>query len=335
MPRISTFKTVGSSWTADALLDQWRASLQEQDRSPGTVKKYTQALAHFLAWYEAQEQRPLAVTELTPIALIGYRNALQHDAQKAVSTINLRLVALRTWCAWLVEQGYLAHDPAARVKLVRSAQTAKRDGLTNAQVHALLRQAQLSGYAERNYAIVQILLQTGIRIAECSDLTLGDITLGERKGELLVRAGKGNKVRSVPLNASVRDVLAVYVAPRLGVASPTLKAVAAAWPQATEPLAFAPLFTSQKGGGLSASAIGQLLADLVRTAGTLVPQSTSAHTLRHTFARTYLTQFPGDIVGLATLLGHSSLETTRLYSQPSVEQLSARVEQLPLNAYAH
>ena len=45
---------------------------------------------------------------LTPIALIGYRNHLQHEQQKSVSTINLRISALRAWCGWLVDQGYLA-----------------------------------------------------------------------------------------------------------------------------------------------------------------------------------------------------------------------------------
>jgi len=56
-----------------------------------------------------------------------------------------------------------------------------------------------------------------------------------------------------------------------------------------------------------------MIADLVQAAGELVPEETSAHMLRHTFARSYLAQYPGDVVGLATLLGHSSLDTTRLY----------------------
>lgn len=77
-----------------------------------------------------------------------------------------------------------------------------------------------------------------------------------------------------------------------------------------------------------------MIADLVKVAGELVPEETSAHTLRHTFARSYLAQYPGDVVGLATLLGHSSLDTTRLYSQPEVSQLATRVERLEINAYS-
>jgi site-specific recombinase XerD len=135
-------------------------------------------------------------------------------------------------------------------------------------VHALLRQAHTSRDEERNYAILQALLQTGIRLSECAALTLGDITFGERNGTLRVRAGKGNKARSVPLKASAREALAAYLS------------------------------------------------------------------LRLSSARSYLAQYPGDVVGLATLLGHSSLDTTRLYCQPEASQLAARVEQLDINAYS-
>lgn len=334
MQHVTPLKTERHDQTPHELLERWCVFLQEHDHSPGTVKKYTQAVFHFLSWYEQEERVPLKLAALTPIALIGYRNELQHEQHKSVSTINLRVSALRAWCAWLVDQGYLLLDPAARVKLVGGEVGSKREGLSSAQVNALLRHTQASRDPARNYAIVQVLLQTGIRLSECSSLTLGDITFGERGGVLLVRAGKGNKVRSVPLNSSARDALATYVAPRLGIEKASIKAVAAKWPKPASPRAFEPVFESQKGGALTTSAMGQMIADLVKAAGDLVPEETSAHTLRHTFARNYLAQYPGDLVGLATLLGHSSLDTTRLYSQPSVEQLSTRVEQLNINAYA-
>jgi site-specific recombinase XerD len=246
----------------------------------------------------------------------------------------VRISALRAWCAWLVDQDYLATDPAARVKLVSGQEGSKREGLSSTQVNALLRQAQVSRDPERNYAIVQVLLQTGLRLSECSALMFGDIAFGERSGTLLVRAGKGNKVRSVPLNASAREAIAAYVAPRLSVGKPSIKEVSAKWPKPKLDESSEPLWVSQKGGALTASAIGQMIADLVKAARELVPEETSAHTLRHTFARSYLAQYPGDVVGLATLLGHSSLDTTMLYSQPSTRQLATRVEHLSLNAYS-
>src|SRR2546421_6904761 len=231
MQRVSPLKTERHDQAPHELLECWRVFLQEHDHSPGTVKKYTQAVVHFLVWYEQEERLPLQLAALTPIALIGYRNELQHEQHKSISTINLRISALRACCAWLVDQGYLSLDPAARVKLVGGTVGSKREGLPSSQANALLRQAQASRDPARNYAIVQVLVQTGIRLSECSGLTFGDITFGERSGLLLIRAGKGNKVRSVPLNASARDALATYVAPKLGVVKPSIKAVASQWPK--------------------------------------------------------------------------------------------------------
>lgn len=302
MQRITTLKTESASYSPATLLSSWQQYLQENDHAASTVKKYVQAVSHFLIWYDQEERTELLLSSLTPIALIGYRNELQHEQHKSINTINLRVSALRSWCSWLVDQGYLASDPSTRVKLVSGQTESKREGLTGSQVNALLRQAQSSRDPLRNYAIVQVLVQTGIRLSECSNLTFGDITFGERSGTLLVRAGKGNKVRSVPLNSSARDAIATCVAARLEVEKASIKAVAAKWPKPKTPASFLPLFESQKGGPLTTSAMGQMIADLVHATGELVPQETSAHHLRHTFARSYLSQYPGDIVGLATLL---------------------------------
>ncbi len=58
---ITTFKTDRNVWTPEALLEAWQRSLQEQDRSAGTVKKYTQAVARFLSWCEQEEHAPLTL----------------------------------------------------------------------------------------------------------------------------------------------------------------------------------------------------------------------------------------------------------------------------------
>jgi len=289
-PHVTPLKIDRKEWAPQQLLELWRQHLQGKDRSAGTIKKYIQAVAHFCAWYEQVEQAPLTLSTLTPIALIGYRNELQHEQHKSLSTINLHISALRAWCGWMTEQSYLAADPAARVKLVGGETSSSRTGLKSAQVNALLRQAQISRDKERNYAVVQVLLQTGIRLSECAALTFEDITFGERSGLLRVRAGKGNKARSVPLNASAREAIAVYVALRLGMEKPSLKTVAAKWPRPKSPQSFEPLWLSQKGGALTTSAMGQMLAELVKAEGELVPEGTSAHTLRHTFARCYLAE---------------------------------------------
>jgi len=248
--------------------------------------------------------------------------------------VNGHISALRTWCIWLTEEHYLEANPAKRIKLVGRQEASSRQGLSSNEVNALLRQIQSSRDAVRNYAIAQILLQTGMRLDECSHLVLTDIEFGERSGRITIRFGKGNKARIVPLNASARASLADYLAPRFG-CEPTIRAVAAAWPRTPLQARSSPLWNSQKGGPLTTSAMRQMLDSAVRDAAArgLVPANTSAHTLRHTFARNYLAEFPGDLVGLASLLGHTSLDTTRLYSQPTLEHLATRMEQLSQNAY--
>src|SRR5689334_883447 len=99
--RITSLKTEQKEWNLQELLDLWQQHLQEHDRSAGTIKKYTQAVVRFLNWYEGEEQAPLQLSALTPIALIGYRNELQHEQHKSTSTVNIQVSALRTWCGWL------------------------------------------------------------------------------------------------------------------------------------------------------------------------------------------------------------------------------------------
>lgn len=319
----------------DALLELWLVELRGNDLASGTVRRYRSAITSFLAWYSKEEQRSLTLEQLSPIILIGYRNFLQRIQKRATSTVNGHISAVRAWCAWLTEEHYLETNPAKRVKLVGRQEASSREGLSPSQVNALLRQVQSSHDTTRNYAIVQVLLQTGMRLDECSQLTLADMEFGERSGRVTIRSGKGNKARTIPLNTSARTALAEYLAPRFG-CEPTVKAVAAAWPRSLSQERSTPLWSSQKGGTLTASAMRQMLDIVVRAAATrgLVPAITSAHTLRHTFARNYLAENPGDVVGLASLLGHTSLDTTRLYSQPTLEQLTKRVESLNQNAYS-
>lgn len=316
--------------TSTLLHDQWLTDLRA-DRAARTVQRYGGAVRHFLAWYARQEARPLALADLTPITLVGYRAALQQTA--AARTVNTHVCALRSWCAWLAAHGVVERNPAARFRLVGRQEPAAPSGLIPNEVNALVRAAGRSRHPARDTALVQLFLQTGLRLSECAALAWIDLTVGEKAGAVVVRAGKGNKARAVPLNASVRGALAAYGGPLLDV-DRTLKAVAAAWPRrhADQPV---PLWRSQKGGRLSASAIWRVIAGLVRDAAGrgLVPPTTSPHTLRHTFARRYLATHPGDLVGLAALLGHSTLETTRLYVHPTADQLAARLEQLDLNAY--
>ncbi len=327
-------KQVGHS-AIEGLVSKWARDLESADRSGHTVRAYLGAVRGFLLWYSDEERRSTDLADLTPIALLGYRNELQHGRARSTSTVNTRLAGLRSFCGWLVDQGYLPADPSSRLRSVGRQGPPAPKGLTDKQVNALLREASRSRHPARDYALVHVLLQTGMRIGECAALDFEDISFGERGGSVTIRAGKGNKARSVPLNASARQALAGYTAMTLEV-EPTVPAVAKAWPRRRRGADGSPLWSSQKGGRLSVQAMRRVIDCLVRgcSARGLLPEDASAHTLRHTFAAFYLKDNPGDLVGLATLLGHSSLDTTRIYGQPTAEILGSRVDRLSLNAYA-
>lgn len=313
-------------------LPAWSRQLQADDFAAATVTRYVGAVRGFLAWHGRQEGRSTQFVDLTPIALMGYRRALQQT--RATATTNLHVTALRSWCQWLSDRALLNENPAARLKTVGHVEPDAPTALSDKAVNALLRAARSSRHGKRNYAICQILLQTGMRIGECQPLRWQDIDYGERKGTVLIRAGKGNKARSVPLNGSARSALAEYVAPLLECDADS-KSVTAAWKEISPGRKPQPLWVSQKGRALSASAMWRMFTTLVAdcAARGLAPEGATPHALRHTFAHRYLDQHPGDLIGLARILGHESLETTRVYLRLTTEDLAQRVEQLPINAY--
>lgn len=197
------------------------------------------------------------------------------------------------------------------MRTVRNRQPA---GLTDAEVHAVLRAAGASshGLAARNYALVQLMLQAGLRVGEVAALSIGDVTLHERSGSVRIRHGKGLKAREVPLNATARRALRQYLGER-GTST-----------------AAAPLFLSSRAEAMPVRSIQASIAAIAHRAR-IRRITVSAHALRHTFALSYLRDNPGKLVELAGLLGHDSRDTTAVYTRPSGDDLAADLERSRLN----
>jgi integrase/recombinase XerC len=241
--------------------------------------------------------------------VLSYRQHLVNVARLRSSTINQRLQAIRCLCRWAEREGFLKSNPAAVVKSLHVAKRRRPTGLTEPEVHSLLRVAGESkrGRAKRNYGLLQLLLQTGLRVGELTSLKLGDVQIRDRSGEVQVREGRGNKEREVPLNASARRALGAYLQLR------------------HEAQPGDPLFLSDRDRAFSPRAIQTLLQRLARRAK-IARLHVTPHLLRHTFALNYLRQNPGKLVQLANLLGHESLDTTAIYTQPSGEELAKASE---------
>ena len=288
-------------------------SLARDDLAPATLRGYRYDLRHFLAWHRSVQDDGFAIERLAEYELIAYR---QHmiAAGRRPATVNRRLDALRRLCRWARGTGALAADAARDVRPVHTTRNQQPVGLSDIEVHALLRAAGASshGLAARNYAMVQLMLQVGLRVGEVAALRVADIVLSDRSGSVRIRHGKGLKAREIPLNATARRALKQYLEDR----------------QASDK--DAALFVSSRDTAMPIRTIQAVIASVARRAR-LKRVAVSAHTLRHTFALGYLRDNPGKLVELASLLGHDSLDTTAIYTRPSRDDLAADLERSHLN----
>ena len=306
-----TLREIRTAATADhPWLGRFRSDLERADLAPATVEGYLKDIRLFLHWQAREDEFPT----LSEGELIAYRPHLTGQCRLRPATVNRRLEALRRLCRWARAEGGLKDDIAGTVKPVRVERNRQPVGLTGTEVHGLLRAAGTSGHghARRDYALVQLLVQSGLRVGEASALRLADVELRERTGNLRVRNGKGRKEREVPLNATARRALRQYLDQR-----------PSAGPEAS-------LFLSGRDTPLPIRSIQAIIGRLAARAH-IERVPVSAHTLRHTFALSFLRANPGRLVELASLLGHDSLDTTALYTRPSADHLAADVERSPLN----
>lgn len=147
----------------------------------------------------------------------------------------------------------------------------------------------------------------GVRLAELAALDVDDVAVSARKGRVIVRRGKGDAWREVPLNTEARAAVGDWLKERL------------TWPGAESQA----LFLSRRGARLTVRAIDLV----VRAIGADAGLELSAHVLRHT-CFTNLVRAGHDLVLVAEVAGHRRLETTRRYSLPSEADRAAAMESL-------
>lgn len=289
-----------------ALLEAFKQHLLAEDTSQNTVNAYVSDLSQFMNWY-IQTFDAFDVDEVTPTDIRDYRAFLQEQIPPAApATINRRLASLRHFFTWAKGQHLTVTQPMERIRNVESTVQGPKS-LDRKQWNRLQRCIEQAKGPQgvRDRCIVLVLYHTGLRAGELAALCVHDLTLGERSGHVQVRRGKGNKARSVPLNADVRAALRDYLQVR---------------PSCQEPR----LFLGQRGEPLSAHAIYDVVVKYGRLAGL---KEVTPHTLRHTFARTLIVAGIS-LNDVADLLGHSRLDTTRIYTRASGVDLAAAVEKL-------
>jgi len=297
-----------------AWLQTFLDRLAADDLSAATRRGYRYDLLQFVKWYAALNNASPELAQVTEHDLIAWRQHMLKRGGLKAASINRRLEAVRRLLRWAEGCGAVTRNVALQVKSVRVIREGQPLGLTAAEVHGLLRAAGESshGLARRNYALVQLMLQTGLRIGEVAVLRRRDIVLRDRAGTVRVRSGKGLKERVVPLNATARRALRQLLEQDPGAA-----------PEAA-------VFQSGRNASMPVRSIQNVIAALARRAKLNSP-GISAHSLRHTFALAWLRQHPHRLIELSQLLGHESLDTTAVYTRASAADLARGIEQTPFN----
>jgi integrase/recombinase XerC len=239
----------------------------------------------------------IAAEKITPDHIRGYLA----DAMKGLSraTVQRRLFAIKAFFRWR-EAMAGAINPA---RALRSPKANRRlpAVLPENDVRRLIEAdtEDLRPAALRDRAIMETLYSTGLRVSELVGLDWRDVD--EEVGVVLVRSGKGNKDRMVPIGEPALDALIAW-----------RRAMPVAWELD------GPVITNLRGGRLTTRAVEMILSRRIMDAG--LTTSITPHGLRHCFA-THMLNAGADLRSIQEMLGHASLATTQRYTHVSINRL--------------
>lgn len=263
-----------------------------QGKSPATVRGYSSDLQQLIA----------AIGSLEEFTLPALRAWLgeQMESGKSRATLARRAAAIRAFSTWAHARGLLAHDVAARLVTPKPAKHLPHV-LTQEQATELVTHpaSTSDATATRDVAMLELLYATGIRVAELCSLNLSSVDMERRTLRVL---GKGNKERVVPFGGPAAAALERWI----GVRGELAKAGSA-------------LFVGVRGRRIDQRQVRRIVDATAKELG--LPQL-SPHALRHT-AATQLLEGGADLRSVQELLGHSSLQTTQIYTHVSAGRLKA------------
>jgi site-specific recombinase XerD len=237
----------------------------------------------------------------------------KRDGQQATKMF---LNILKTWASFLEREGVWADSPLRKVRRVKTRKY-ERQPFTRSEVNAILHAADSSRMPERDRLLILMLLDTGARISEATGLHLGDVRLDSRTVRVL---GKGNRERTIPIGSGNQPD-----------GGPLFRAYRA-WlkvrgeRQARSQIdAGDRLFLTPAGYALTPNGGTELVHRLGDLAGV---EDATPHRFRHTFCTVYLTEYPGDELGLRRIVGHLSTDVLADYvhlAEQAIAQRAGRV----------
>lgn len=288
-------------------IDAFQNHLYEDGKGVRTIAEYVAAVLALEKWTVGRSD-DFQPDQITARDLHDWISFMQTVEKLAPATINKRIAAIKVYWSFLTTYGFSMLNPAAKVKMKRiSVLDLSPKWLTRNQQDKLLHQIEKEKgewKRVRNLAIVQCMLQAGLRISEVASLDIQDID--RKRKTLTVIAGKGGKNRIAFINLDLLRALESWISVR-------------------QPVKTSALFLSERGHKRMTR---QGIHYLVRKYLDLMAlEDLSAHSLRHSFCRN-LIDAGQPIQVVAQLAGHENLETTRRYITSSKQDLQNAVERI-------
>lgn len=221
-----------------------------------------------------------------------------------------KISALRSFFKYLTKTAQILTDDPTKDVEIPVPKAALPKFLSLDESLRLLQTAG-DGDSARNYCILTIFLNCGIRLSELVGINVSDIDFYENRMKVL---GKGNKERMIYLNSACIDALRAYLAVRGE--NPKAEGEAA-------------LFLSKRCTRISKRRVQQIVENALAAAG-LDGKGITTHKLRHTAATLMYQYGDADVLTLKELLGHASISTTEIYTHLNNENVRNAVESNPL-----
>ncbi len=268
-----------TSDTIKNLLPRFVESLKVKGRSPATILAYTSDLEQLVDFLIKKEK--VTPDQVRAVDLDSFRDTLLND-KFTPKTVSRKLNAVKTFFRWMIDQNLITSDPSSSVAHPKIENILPK--FLNQLEYRALRDVIRSD--ARIAAIVELILQTGLRISEVASLKTANI----KEGEMLVEAYATQPQRSIPLNKPGKDALDTYVKIR---------------PKSDSPY----VFISKNGKPL---AVRNIRASIARYMQRAELPNYSVNDLRTTFMVENLKNGV-DIVLLSQVSGHKRLSTTERY----------------------
>ena len=288
----------------EVLLNRFLNAKKSDGCAPRTIIDYETHAKKFWNWVQ-EECGDLPIADITKDIVRDHINFLRFDKVKwdnhpfhvpqgkglSAATINIRIRNIKVFFNWLEDEGYIEHSPVRGIKQHRIDEDAI-SSLTEDEVVKLLQQPDQRTYTGyRNYVLMLLILDTGIRIGEVLSLRTSDFIDSAITIPNIV--AKTRKTRELPLSKTVSLEIKQLIRERLSEWKTDL------------------IFTSYDGKPLTSSGFNHQLSKYAQSAE--ITKRVFPYLLRHTFAILYLKLRQGDAFSLQRMLGHSTLSTTRKY----------------------